>query len=85
MSSNHLLQDVVIQNEQQLKQLEELLYNNGSPEKLTQAICSHLNVRQVLKHLSQKDKKLDAYQKLVFRDTLLSIKSMEFGSIKYFG
>ena len=85
MASNHLLQDVVIPNEQQLKQIEELFYNSDSPELLTKAICAHTGVKQTLKLLSLKDKRPETYEKLVFRDTLLQVRSLEFGSIKYLG
>jgi hypothetical protein len=40
MSSKYLLQDVIIPDEQQLKQLEALLYNNATPETMTRAISS---------------------------------------------
>jgi len=39
----------------------------------------------MLKLLTQKDKSLESYQKIVFKDTLLQIKTIDIGSIKYFG
>jgi len=68
-----------------LKKLEELHYNSASAEQLTKAICAHTGTKQMLKLLSLNDKNIDTYEKLVFRDTLLSIRSIEFGSIKYLG
>lgn len=83
--SSFPLQDLLVPDEQQLKKLEALLYNNATPETLTKEICSRTSVKQTLKLLSLKEKKPDHYEKLVFRDALLQVKGIEFGSIKYLG
>lgn len=62
MANTHLLEDVVVPNEKQLKKLEELHYDNGaSAEVITREICAHVGIKQMLKLLSQTDKKLETY------------------------
>ena len=52
----------MVPNEKQLKKLEELHYDNGaSAEVITREICAHVGIKQMLKLLSQTDKKLETY------------------------